>query len=58
MRLDSEEQRQLLINLLETIVPSGRNLQETAQACKVIQDLINTIKEAPLEEKKNGSTNS
>jgi len=48
----------LLINLLETIVPSGRNLQETAQACKVIQDLINTIKEASLEEKKNGKANS
>ena len=54
MRLDSEEQRRLLISLLETIVPSGRNLQETAQACKVIQDLINMIKEAPLEEKKHG----
>ena len=58
MRLDSEEQRRLLINLLETIVPSGRNLNEVEQTCKIIRDLVNTIREAPLEEKKNGNTNS
>jgi len=48
MQLESEEQQNLLIQLLETIVPGGRNLKEVELTTTKVRELITSIQKAEI----------
>jgi len=51
MVLDSKEQKELLLNIIKN-VQIGGNLEQATKTIAVIQDLLKSVQEAKIQEKK------
>ncbi|MHA1305592.1 MAG: hypothetical protein ACTSPI_17970 [Candidatus Heimdallarchaeaceae archaeon] len=51
MTLDNKEQKELLLNIIKN-VQIGGNLEQAKKTIVVIQDLLKTVQEAKIQEKK------
>jgi len=52
MILDSKEQRELLLNIIKN-VQIGGNFEQAQQTVTVLQELMEAVQEAKVQEKKN-----